>query len=47
VEREHGVIEVWALGEDRFTVKTPERKRLVVGVEAARQTAHELARELE
>jgi hypothetical protein len=47
LEREQGAIEVWAVGADRFTVKAPEREQLVVGFDAARQTARELARALE
>ena len=47
LERARGVVEVWALGADRFSVRAPEREQLVVGFGAARQTAHEPARELE
>jgi len=47
LERAQGAVEVCALGADRFSVKTSERVQVVVGFEPARQTAHELARELE
>jgi hypothetical protein len=45
--RDHGVVEVWAHGFDRFTVKSPDGEQVVAGFDPARQTAHELARELE
>jgi hypothetical protein len=46
LERPRGVVEVWALGSDRFAVRAAEHEQLVVGFDPARQTAHELAREL-
>jgi hypothetical protein len=47
LQRARGVVEVCALGADRFAVKAPEREQVVAGFEPARQTAHGLARELE
>jgi hypothetical protein len=47
MERAQGVIEVWALGSDRFTVNAPDHEQIVVGLDAARQTAHELAYQLD
>ena len=38
----------WApLGADRFSVRAPEREQVIVGFDAARQTAHALAQQLE
>jgi len=34
---------VWALGEDRCSVRAPGREQLVVGFDQARQTVHALA----
>lgn len=47
LERAQGVVEVWALGADRFSVRAREHEQVVAGFDPARQTAHELARELE
>jgi hypothetical protein len=47
LERGRGTVEVWAHGSDRFTVRAPEREQVIAGFDAARQTAHSLARELE
>ena len=47
LERARGVVEVWALGADRFSVRASEHEQVVAGFEPARQTAHELSRELE
>lgn len=46
LERAQGAVEVWALGADRFSVRAREREQVVVGFDSARQTAHDLAREL-
>ena len=43
----NGRVQVWALGEQRFTVKAPGLEQLVVGFEKARQTAHALADRLD
>jgi hypothetical protein len=47
VEGARGTVEVWALGADRFSVRAPQREQIVVGFDAARQTAHALARQSE
>jgi len=47
LERARGVVEVWAHGGDRFTVRAPDHERAVVGFEAAQQTAHALAEQLD
>jgi hypothetical protein len=44
--RAQGAVDAWALGADRFSIKARERGQVVVGFDPARQTAHELAREL-
>jgi len=46
-ERAQGVVEVWALGEDRFRIPTPGHEQLVTGFEEAERTADTLAAELE
>ena len=38
-----GDVRVWALGEQRFRVESPEGSRDVGGFQEARQLAHELA----
>jgi hypothetical protein len=38
MRRAHGTVEMWALGEQRFTVKAPGLEQIVVGFEAARLT---------
>ncbi len=39
-----GRVSVWALGEDRFRIETPEEgSREVKGIERARELAHQLA----
>jgi hypothetical protein len=43
LEREHGTVEVWSLGRDRYAVKAPDSEQVVVGFNAARETAHALA----
>jgi hypothetical protein len=40
-----GVVEVWALGGDRFSIRTPGGEREVTGFHTARDEAHRLARE--
>jgi hypothetical protein len=47
LERAKGVVEVWALGADRFPVRAPEHEQVVADFEPARQRAHELARALD
>ncbi len=37
IERAHGAVEVWALGEDRYSVKAPEPEQLAVGFDAPRR----------
>jgi hypothetical protein len=37
---------VWALGEDRFAVRTPGHEQIVTGFEKAEQAAHALAERL-
>ena len=44
VERERARVELWALGEDRFVVRSSEREEVVVGFDAAREAADALAR---
>lgn len=47
LERPQSVVSVWALGADRFSIEAPEHKQVIAGFDSARQTAHELARELD
>ena len=47
LEREHGSVEVWAHGSERFTVRGPERRCEVLGFRDARQMAHALAERLD
>ena len=47
LERAQGVIEVWALGADRFSIRAPEREQLVVGFDEACRTAHAIADQLD
>jgi hypothetical protein len=35
IDTASGVVEVWALGEDRFAVRAPGHKQLVTGLEEA------------
>jgi hypothetical protein len=46
METPRGVVELWALGEDRFRITAPPYEQLVVGFEEAERTADELADEL-
>jgi hypothetical protein len=46
LERPRGVVAVWALGADRFSIEAPERMQVVASFDAARVTAHTLARQL-
>jgi hypothetical protein len=43
IEKRRGVIEVCALGGDRFAVRAPGHEQLVTGFEEAQQAAHALA----
>jgi hypothetical protein len=47
LEREHGSVEVWGLGADRFTVRAPDREQLVAGFTEAREMARALAEALD
>jgi hypothetical protein len=48
MRRERGTVEVWALGEDRFSVRAPGRdEQIVVGHDTAMQAADALAAQLE
>jgi hypothetical protein len=47
LEREHGVVEVWGHGSDRFTVRARYEEQVIEGFSAARATAHALASGLE
>jgi hypothetical protein len=47
LEREHGIVEVWGNGGDRFTVRARDLEHVIEGFTAARATAHALAGELE
>jgi hypothetical protein len=47
LEKAQGIVAVWALGADRFSIEAPERKQLVAGFDTARETAHAFARQLE
>jgi hypothetical protein len=38
-----GGVSVWALGEDRFRVESPNGSQEVEGIDRARQLAHQLA----
>jgi hypothetical protein len=40
------VVEVWALGEDRFRITAPGHERLVTGFDEAERTADALAERL-
>jgi hypothetical protein len=40
------VVEVWALGEDRFAVTAPGQEQLVTGLEEAQRAADALAQRL-
>jgi hypothetical protein len=46
IEKPRGVVEVWALGEDRFRITAPGSERLVTGFEEAEQAADALAERL-
>jgi hypothetical protein len=35
IEKPRGVVEVWALGEDRFAVRAPGHEQLVTGCQLA------------
>jgi hypothetical protein len=40
-----GDVSVWALGEDRFRVQSPDGYQEVEGIDRAREMAHKLARD--
>jgi hypothetical protein len=46
IKTQHGNVEVWAPGEDRFRITAPRQEQLVTGFDAARQAAHALAERL-
>jgi hypothetical protein len=46
IEGEHGDVEIWALGQERFRVRSPGHEEIVTGYEAARGRARARAREL-
>ena len=46
IEKPHGVVQVWALGSERFSVRAPDHEEVVVGFEEVRQTAHAVAERL-
>jgi hypothetical protein len=43
IEKPRGVVEVWALGEDRFGITAPGHEQIVTGFEEAEQTADAVA----
>ena len=43
---EGSLVEVWALGEDRFAVRAPGHEQIVTGLEEAQQAADALAERL-
>jgi hypothetical protein len=45
-ETPRGVVEMWALGEDRFSITAPGHEEIVVGFEKAERTVDELAERL-
>jgi hypothetical protein len=46
--RAYGVVKVWALGEQRFSIRAPAREEeIVVGFDAASERAQRLARGLD
>jgi hypothetical protein len=47
IEKPRGVVEVWALGVDRFRIAAPGHEQLVTGFDAAERTADALAERLE
>jgi hypothetical protein len=47
LERARGSVEMWAPGGDRFSIRAPGHEQVVVGFEAAQQTADKLAEQLE
>jgi hypothetical protein len=47
LERAGGTVEVWALGEERFSVRAPGLEQVAVGHDSAREKAYAFARELE
>jgi hypothetical protein len=46
IEKPRGVVEVWALGEDRFKITAPGHEQLVTGFDEAERTADALAERL-
>jgi hypothetical protein len=46
VEKPGGVVDMWALGEDRFRITAPGHEQLVTGLGEAQRAAHALAERL-
>jgi hypothetical protein len=46
IEKPRGVVEVWALGEDRFRITAPGEEQLVTGYPEAERAADALAKRL-
>jgi hypothetical protein len=46
IETARGVVEIWALGEDRFRVTAPGHEQIVVGFPEAERAAEALAEPL-
>jgi hypothetical protein len=47
IEKPRGVVEVWALGEDRFQITAPGHEQIVTGYDEAERAADALAERLE
>jgi hypothetical protein len=47
IDTEHGTVEVWALGGDRFRITAPGQKQLVTGYDEAERAADALAERIE
>jgi hypothetical protein len=43
IEKPHGAVEVWALGEDRFRITAPGQEQVVAGSPEAERAADALA----
>jgi hypothetical protein len=46
IETPRGVVEMWALGQDRFRITAPGHEQLVTGYDEAERTADALAERL-
>jgi hypothetical protein len=46
IEKPRGVVEVWALGEDRFRITAPGHEQIVSGYDEAERAADALAERL-